>query len=210
MQIPHDQLNEKRTPAAELTPELRARLLSAMLDLQQDIHHCIKMRHELTSRLQPEPMAGAVIARIKNEVMAEVQCQRQNEQALRTWQRRLAFAGAVAAVVFLVTSVLIAFFSAPTQIAEEQEVVMAPPLPPPFPPPPPPEHPPVPMAKVTRIYATQPLKQRYECPCEHHRPPRRSHGLMCEDFLQYEGEDGAVLMIRVPNAVEFDMDEDVI
>ncbi len=217
MSLSHDQQNEKRTPAAELSPELRARLLGAMLDLQQEIRRNIKLRKELTARLQPEPLAGAVIARIKNEVMAEVQCQRQNERALRMWRRSLAVAGAVGAVVLLLVSALIVFIAAPTQVAEEPEVVMAQPtinedaeidVPPPFPPPP--GMPPVPMAKVTRIYAAQPLTQKCECPCEHPRKPGSTPCLMCEDTLQHESDDGSVLMIRVPHAIEFNMNEDVI
>lgn len=204
MRTEQHQRNDNSTPPAELSPELRNRLLSAMLDLQSVIRRNIQLRHELATRLQPQLPSGEVIARLKMGVLAEVHRQRQNERALRIWRRSLAVTGAVGGVAILLISALIAFMAAPTPIAEEPEVVMASPYPSP------PGLPPVSMTKITRIYAAQPLKQKCECPCEHPRKPESSPCLMCEDILQHEGDDGSVLMIRVPNVVEFNMDKDVI
>lgn len=203
MQTEQEQRNDKRTPAAELTPELRNRLLCAMLDLQSVIQGNIKLRHELATRLQPQPPSGDVIARLKLGVLAEVQRQRQNEHAMRSWRRGLAVAGAVCAIVVLLLAALVVLLTAPAPIDEDSNLVTLAPV----------SSSPYPqtnaVAQVTRIYAFQPLKQKCECPNELHQPDC-SVGLMCEDSLRCEGSDGSVLMIRVPNVVEFNMDKDVI
>lgn len=202
MQAEQEQRNDKRTPAAELSPELRNRLLCAMLDLQQEIRRNVKLRHELAERLQPEPPTGAVIERIKHGVLAEIQRQRQNERSMRHWRRGLAIAGAVSAVMILLAIVLMGRVVAPAPPVGAQEIVTAEVRPQP-------ELQPASVAKVTRVYAALPLKQRCESPNELHHA-NHAGGYMCEDTLRHEGADGSVLQIRVPNVVEFNMNEDVI
>lgn len=201
MQAEQEQRNDKRTPAAELSPELRNRLLCAMLDLQQEIRRNVKFRRELAESLQPEPPTVAVIARMKLGIQAELYRQRQNARAVRVWRRGLAVAGAVCAVIILLAMVLIGrvIAPAPAPVGSVQKVAMAAQV----------QCEPAAMAKVTRLYAALPLKQRCESPNELHRA-NQVGGYMCEDTLRHEGKDGSVLMIRVPNAVEFDMNEDVI
>lgn len=201
MQVEQEQRNDKRTPAAEISPALRNRLLCAMLDLQQEIRRNVKFRRELAESLQPEPPTVAVIARMKLGIEAELHRQRQNARAVRIWRRGLAVAGAVCAVIILLAMVLIgrAIAPAPAPVGSVQKVAVVPQL----------QYEPATMAKVTRLYAALPLKQRCECPNELHHA-NQADGYMCEDTLRHEGKDGSVLMIRVPNAVEFNMNEDVI
>lgn len=115
---------QKRTPAAELSPALRSRLLCAMLEQQQSVRAELQLRRQLSTTLQPALPEQNMLGMLKVRMQRESRRLHRNRRSGVVWQRCLLLTGATVAVLLAVGVVVNLWQSTPS--AQQQLGLTAP------------------------------------------------------------------------------------
>ena len=182
-----------RTPAAELPPALRSRLLCAMREVQQASRTEVQLQQQLSSAFHPAPLESRLLVRLKTRVRHESKRLRSNRSSGTVWRRRLVPAGVAIAALM----VLIGVLCLQTPVTVQQV--------------PSPEAPPSPVVLAapqlnstgphpqTQLHSILPL------------PTGCAYSVVEDDAgFFFESEDGEELFLRVLRFIDSDTEEDPI
>lgn len=194
------------TPAAELPPALRSRLLCAMLQQQQEVLDEGRLKRQLSTVFPPENLDSHLLESLKTSMRRESRRLSSNRCSRAVWHRRLLPIGA--ALVMLIVgavTVCLSHMVSPelipvAQTAQSPVELRAPRL-----------HSAGALATVHHRYS---LSTPRDCFCVHGMNCCKCRQAGCgsenEDSLRNKSEDDSELPIRILDFLNINMEEDSI